>query len=166
MTSLATPKSCSLQRQTEEGRGSISPNFFCQAKSFRRMPFGKKFAVQFHQQSRSEYAKICTPFAKRCSPKKVSNLVCAKLNFLRTNGDEIDPGSQSYKKWFIRRTKLSLIFLICAKSINYILYCYYLTWRKVNHLFNKKILLKFLENCYILPWVNFTNSILSTYYDE
>jgi hypothetical protein len=74
---------------------------FCQVKSCRQMMFGKKFAVLFHQQSnkakiRSTFAKPCTPFAKRCLPKKASNLVRAK-NW-RANVGEIDPYPSSFSK--------------------------------------------------------------------
>jgi hypothetical protein len=52
---------------------------------------GEKFEVQFHQPNcnakiKSKFAKL---FAKRGSPKKVSNLVRAKNS--RANVDEIDP---------------------------------------------------------------------------
>jgi hypothetical protein len=62
---------------------------FCQAKSCRVKAFGKKIAVQFHQQSskaniRSKIAKICTPFARRCLQKKA----CANVG-------EIDPCSET-----------------------------------------------------------------------
>ena len=52
--------------------GSISPNFVRKAKRRRQTAFGKKYAIQFHQQfllssSKEHYAKIrhiCAPFAK------------------------------------------------------------------------------------------------------
>jgi hypothetical protein len=66
---------------------------FRQAKSCRRTAFGKKFEVQFYQQSskakiKSKFAELYMPFAKRRSPKKVLNHVRAKN--LRANVDEID----------------------------------------------------------------------------
>jgi hypothetical protein len=72
--------------------GKLTPGvdftkLFRQAKSCRCTAFGKKNAVQFHQQSskakfRSKFAKICMPFAKRRSPKR--RLI------LRANVGEID----------------------------------------------------------------------------
>jgi hypothetical protein len=65
--------------------GSISPNFFCQAKSCRHTAFGDKFNIQIYQQSLK--AKIWSKFAKyvcflpkaiRHLPKKPPNSKCAK----------------------------------------------------------------------------------------
>ena len=39
-------------------QGSISPNFFCQAKICRRTACGEKFAIKFHQHSTSNCTKI------------------------------------------------------------------------------------------------------------
>jgi len=52
---------------------SISPNFFCQAKSCWRTVFAKKIAVQFHQPSAPPLEKICQIimldlWAKICLP--------------------------------------------------------------------------------------------------
>jgi hypothetical protein len=54
-----------------EAPGVDFTKLFCQAKSCRRTVFGKKFAVQFHQQSSKakislKFAKICNLFAKKC----------------------------------------------------------------------------------------------------
>jgi hypothetical protein len=97
-------------------------------KLFARTVFGKKFAVQFHQQIsktkiRSKITKICKSFTERRSPKKVSNLA-------RANVDEIDPLSQfhrhpaSFALIFLRKKVLSqtssiksCVYNFCTKEL-------------------------------------------------
>ena len=65
-------------------QGSISPNFVHHAKSCRRMAFGKKFSVQFHQlniKAKITSKLALTPFAIRqiCAPKKLFILHMQKV---------------------------------------------------------------------------------------
>jgi hypothetical protein len=71
--SRLVPKSIYVCQKCGWSLGVDFTKLFRQAKSCRRTVFGKKFEVQFHQQSsevkiRSKFAKLWSPFAKRSLP--------------------------------------------------------------------------------------------------
>ena len=66
-------------------QGSISPNFFRQAKIRRRTACREKFAVQFHQNSTSNCTKICPVFELKFAQfvsKNLPNLCAVRQTLL------------------------------------------------------------------------------------
>ncbi len=71
---------------------SVSPNCFCKANSYRHTAFGKKIAIQFHQQLKLQISSLnwCT-FCQMCLLKSLAHVLMKStpggnfINILRAN---------------------------------------------------------------------------------
>jgi hypothetical protein len=84
---------CMRARSSKKPSSDFFPNFFDKQKVARARGLAKNLQFNFNKQIskakiRSQFAKICTPFAKCRLPKKVYNLTRVKNS--RANIDEID----------------------------------------------------------------------------